>query len=1083
MGVFKKSSGLEINRRTDTTISVTVPPNNPDFTSVAGYAHTLTIQELTEELGTSANDGLSKNESIRRLESHGENLLQGKDGVSALRVFIGQLANALTIVLVAAMALSFGVKDFIEGAVIAAVIVLNTTVGFFQEYKAEKTMDSLRQLSSPTAFVIRNGEGVAIPAKNVVPGDLVNIKVGDVVPADLRLTWVSNLEISEQLLTGESVPVAKNTETYGTEQTDIPIGDRLNLCYASTIVTKGRGKGITIGTAMNTQIGRIANAISGNDSLAEEEDTRPWRSRWSDKIQTLTGLKTGTPLQIKLSKLAYFLFACAILLIIIVFSVARFRVTNEVVLYGIAAAIAIIPESLIAVLTLTMAAGTRTMAKEHVIVRKLDALENLGGVTDICSDKTGTLTLGQMSVQQLWLAGDSGASPEFSAETNPDALEPKGNVVRDSDKTVLEISSLPQGFRQAVLVASLCNVATIRRNLKGQWKSTGDPTEVALQVFASKLGLGRADLTGEGPEAEDRPRPAMGKVIDYGVPEHERDVKFTDDQDKKKKEKRFDLKVEFPFSSDLKRMTTIYEDKWDSQFALVLIKGAAERILDASNSYIPSPEADPLETAPLTPEVRECFMEKYENLAAQGLRVIGLAHRKIPRDEVNGIAREEAEKDFTFLALAGISDPPRPETVGAVRACKAAGIVVHMLTGDHISTARAIAQSVEIISPDSPQSAVMTAQEFDKLSDKEIDALPELPLVIARCAPETKVRMIHAGKRRGKHMSMSGDGVNDSPALKLAPVGIAMGMAGSDVAKDASDLVLTDDNFDSIRVAVSEGRRLFANIQRFILHLLTTNVAEVLLLIVGLCFQDRDGRSVFPLSPIGVLWVNMLTSSPPAFGLGLEKAPPDLMRKPPHSTKEGVFSWPVIIDCIAYGVIMGGTCLANFVIVVYGRYGGNLGVDCNHSSSDICNTVFRARSTTFATLIFQILLYAWELKSFDRSLFSLTPGRAFYKDLWSNQTLFWSVIAGMVSVVLPIYIPGFNNRVFYQAPIGWEWGLVVGMSLVFIVWCEVWKMIRRPLYRRWAPPPVQVDNWAAWAEPVSGHSSTTVTSAEKKEHS
>lgn len=1059
--MFKKNNNLKLDRRTDTTISVTVPPVNPDFTSVASYAHTITVQQLTEELGTSATDGLSKNESVRRLESHGENLLEGNDGISAWSVFVKQLANALTVVLVAAMALSFGVEDFIEGAVIAAVIVLNTTVGFFQEYRAEKTMDSLRQLSSPTAFVIRNGEGVAIPAKNLVPGDLVNIKTGDVVPADLRLVTCSSLELSEMLLTGESVPVSKNVDTYKEDELDIPIGDRLNLCYASTVVTKGRGTGIVVGTAMNTQIGRIADAISGKKSgESDEEDTRPFGARAWDKIKGWLGLKSGTPLQIKLSKLAYFLFGCAIILILIVFAVARFEITNEVVLYAIAAAIAIIPESLIAVLTLTMAVGTRKMATENVIVRKLDALENLGGVTDICSDKTGTLTLGQMSVQKFWLAGLPESSSEFTVPTNPDALEPRGEVLRDTNNTALDIGALPPAVSQAARVASLCNVATVRRNLKGQWKSTGDPTEVALQVFAGKLGLGRPDLTGEGPDVEERTlRPAMGKVIDYGVPEKDR-VQFADGKEaekKKKKDARFELKAEFPFSSELKRMTTIYTDKEDPENAYILIKGASERILDASVSFIPSPEAEPTTTAPLTPEVRNAFMEKYEELASQGLRVIGLAQRIVPLGQIEGIEREAAEKDFTFLALVGIHDPPRPETVGAVRACKRAGIVVHMLTGDHISTARAIAKSVEIIGPDAPASAVMTATEFDRLSDKEVDALPELPLVIARCAPETKVRMIHAGKRRGKHMSMSGDGVNDSPALKLAPVGIAMGMAGSDVAKDASDLVLTDDNFDSIRVAVTEGRRLFINIQRFILHLLTTNVAEVVLLIVGLCFQDESGRSVFPLSPIGVLWVNMLTSSPPAFGLGVEKAPADLMTRPPHSVKEGVFTWPVILDCVSYGFVMGGTCLINFVIVVYGRYGGDLGEQCNHAAGDVCNTVFRGRSTVFATLIFQILLYAWELKSFERSMFALTPGRPFWKDLWMNQTLFWAVIGGMISVVLPIYIPGFNNKVFYQKPIGWEWGLVVGMTIAFIAWCELWKVLRKPLYRRWEPAKVQYD--------------------------
>ncbi|KAF8992359.1 sodium transport ATPase [Cyathus striatus] len=1063
---FKRRSGLELRSRTDTTISVTVPPNNPDFTSVANDAHTISPSQLSGDLGTSLSDGLSKNEVTRRLERYGENMLKGEGGVSAWRVLVGQLANALTVVLLAAMALSYGVQDFIEGSVIAAVIVLNTTVGFFQEYRAEKTMDSLRQLSSPSAVVIRNGESTTIPAKTVVPGDIVLIKAGDVVPADLRLISVSNLEVSEQLLTGESLPVAKTTDTFEREDLDLPIGDRLNLCYSSTVVTKGRGTGIVIGTAMNTQIGRIADAISGkNVSQDENEEPGPFWYRAKETIMSWLGLRTGTLLQIKLAKLAYLLFLCAIILAIIVFSVARWDVTNTVALYAIATAISIIPESLIAVLTLTMAVGTRRMAQEHVIVRKLDALENLGGVTDICSDKTGTLTLGKMSVRKLWVAADPQKAIELTAETNPDALEPAGIVRCENTGDVLNTSALDEGIAQAVRAAALCNVATIQRNLKGQWKSTGDPTEVALQVFATKLQLGRPSLTSDSMALDAPPGgPAMGEIIeDKRAPayENEKDlgqIKFMDCVAQEGKvPKRFELRAEFPFSSELKRMTTIYFDRESKDQALCLIKGAVERILDLSVSYIPDPSGAPGITAPLTREICNVFLAKAEELASQGLRIIGLGSKLLPECEVEGISREDVEKKFTFLGLAGIFDPPRPETVGAVRACKQAGIVVHMLTGDHLTTARAIAESVEIISPDAPPSAVMTAIEFDKLTDKEIDALPELPLVIARCAPETKVRMIHAGKRRGKHMSMSGDGVNDSPALKLAPVGIAMGMAGSDVAKDASDLVLTDDNFDSIRVAVTEGRRLFLNIQRFILHLLSVNIGEVLLLIVGLCFVDEDGTSVFPLSPIGVLWVNMLTSAPPAFGLGMEEAPKDLMRKPPHSARDGVFSWPIIIDTFGYGIMMGATCLASFVIVIYAGNNGNLGHGCNHAAElESCRAVFRARSTVFAALTFEILLYAWELKSLERSLFSLNPGVPFYKDVWANQVLLWSVFGGMASVVLPIYIPGFSDRVFYQTSITWEWGVIVGATAVFVVWCEIWKLIRKPLYKRWTPKIIEL---------------------------
>ncbi|KAJ1306049.1 hypothetical protein OPQ81_010762 [Rhizoctonia solani] len=370
-----------------------------------------------------------------------------------------------------------------------------------------------------------------------------------------------------------------------------------------------------------------------------------------------------------------------------------------------------------------------------------------------------------------------------------------------------------------------------------------------------------------------------------------------------------------------------------------------------------------------------------------------------------------------------------------------------MLTGDHAATAAAIAREIEIVGPDArvggKDGQIMTAAEFDRLTDEEIDQLPELPLVIARCAPQTKVRMIEAGSRRRKYMAMTGDGVNDAPSLKLAPVGIAMGMGGSDVAKDASDLVLTDDNFDSIRSAISEGRRIFDNIQRFVLHLLATNVAEVVLLVIGLCFIDNQGASVFPLSPLAVLWINMVTSSPPAFGLGLEKPATNIMKRPPHNTKTGVFTLQVIGDVFFYGFVMGATSLVAFVIVVYGANDGNLGRECNHGSHQGCDAVLRARSTVFATLIFQILFYAWELKALDRSMFNITPGRLFTKDLWANQILFWSVVIGCASVPLAIYVPGLNTRVFYQSGITWEWGIIIGMTLVFIVSAELWKIFVR----------------------------------------
>ncbi|KAJ7182704.1 sodium transport ATPase [Mycena crocata] len=1025
--------------------------------SILDTAHWLEVEAVIRHLDTARPDGIREDEAQQRLEKFGDNGLVGEGGVSAAKVLVRQMANALTLVLVAAMAIGYGVQDWVEGGVITAVIVLNVAIGFFQEYKAEKSMDSLRSLASPTALVTRGGETKQIPAKHVVPGDLVHIKHGDVVPADLRLFFVSNLEVDEALLTGEALPVAKCADALTRPQLGVPfathetgsqtlipppahssgslsgsqiaVGDRINLAFSSTTVTRGRGSGIVIGTAMSTQIGRIAESMQNKRKRVTPEGNKLplWKRVWEISM-TILGLRTGTPLQIKLNKLAYALFLLAVVLLLIVFAVAKFRVTNEVAIYAIALAIAVIPESLISVLTITMSTGTSRMAKAHVVVRQLNALEALGSVTDICSDKTGTLTAGKMLVRKFWLptlsnactSTDGNLPMEYLVDSGSEVLEPTGDVYAESGekKQLLDLKEHLRA-KEFVLCASLCNVATVNKNREEKWVSTGDPTEVALQVFASKLGHGRSTLTSTNVDSDDNI------------------------SNEKADGKRYLLKLELPFDSDVKRMSTVYVDRQAEDGAdpvVVFLKGAVERVLDACTHVFTGSG----ERISLTDALKQAVFAQTEQLASQGLRVLALASRRpqfaLDLSSEITLERTDVEREHCFIGLAGIYDPPRPESVHAVRACRQAGIVVHMLTGDHQATATAIARDIEIIGPDSPASAVMPAAEFNAMTDKEIDDMGELPLVIARCDPDTKVRMIEAGKRRGKYMAMTGDGVNDAPSLKLAPVGIGMGQ-GSDVAKNASELVLTDNNFDSIRAAISEGRRIFDNIQRFILHLLTTNVAEVILLICGLAFQDESAESVYPLSPLAVLWLNMLTGGPPAFGLGLEPAAVDVMLRPPQDAKTGVFSWPVIIDTLFYGFVMGVTTLMNFVIVLHGKNNGELGHDCNREPSESCEVVFRARSTVFATLTFQILLYAWELKSFDRSLFSLNPDRPFYKDLWANRVLFWSVVLGSASVPICIYVPGLSDHVFYQKGITWEWGLVVGMTLVFVASIEIWKVL------------------------------------------
>ncbi|QRV93294.1 potassium/sodium efflux P-type ATPase [Ceratobasidium sp. AG-Ba] len=1032
----------------------------PSQIPLSERAHLLDSSAIIRKLQTSERDGLTDDEARRRLEEYGENALDDEGGVSAFKVLIRQMANALTLVLVAACALSWGVKDFVEGAVITAVIVANVVIGFFQEYKAEKTMESLRSLSSPTAVVIRGGEAKTIPSRHIVPGDMVMVKLGDVVPADIRIVTAANVECDEALLTGEALPVAKIVHRLSEKDRklmeddedgpdpdhvhsdgDIGVGDRINMLFSSANVVKGRATGVVVATGMGTQVGAIANAMRKKGGRVRKVDDEGNKIgvhvQLKERIMIWLGLRSGTPLQIKLSKLAYLLFICAVILAIIVFAVAKFHITNEVAIYAIALGIAVIPESLIAVLTITMSAGTSRMAKQHVIVRKLNALEALGGVTDVCSDKTGTLTQGKMVVRKLWVASGkigqdqkvaggssgqttSGDSRMFSVETGTEALRPEGRLL-DEEEREIKPGSLDDGLRALVECASLCNVATISQNKEGIWKSTGDPTEVALQVLAHKLQLGRPTLARVQTEDDE------GEIHD------------------RKESRRYKLLVEFPFDSELKRMSVVYADR-DQAENLVLLKGAVENVLAASSACLASPTSSIENAVPLTDDVCAATLAQTESLAAQGLRVIALAARRVAPAS-SQLSREQAETELTFLGLAGIYDPPRPESRDAVRACKAAGIIVHMLTGDHAATAAAIAREIEIVGPDAvvggKKGEIMTAAEFDRMTDAEIDRLPELPLVIARCAPRTKVRMIEAGVRRRKYLAMTGDGVNDAPSLKLAPVGVAMGMGGSDVAKDASDLVLTDDNFDSIRSAISEGRRIFDNIQRFVLHLLGANVAEVVLLVIGLCFIDSTGASVFPLSPLAILWINMVTSGPPAFGLGLEKPAANIMKRPPHNVKTGIFTLQIIIEIMFYGLVMGATSLIAFVIVIYGANSGNLGVDCNRQYDDACNPAFRARSTAFATLTFQILIFAWELKSLDRSMFSITPGRPFYKDLWMNQTLFWSVIFGSATVPIAIYVPGLNTRVFHQSGITWEWGLIIGMTVFFVVCCEIWKIFVR----------------------------------------
>ncbi|KAL9058153.1 MAG: hypothetical protein Q9162_001877 [Coniocarpon cinnabarinum] len=601
--------------------------------------------------------------------------------------------------------------------------------------------------------------------------------------------------------------------------------------------------------------------------------------------------------------------------------------------------------------------------------------------------------------------------------------KPPSELSFDRSERLLQSQTMEKNIDDPALegllrTAGLANLAVVHES-NGEWHARGEPTEIAIQVFASRFGWNRRSKTSNTSPT-------------------------------------FQQLCEFPFSSDIKRMSVIVQE-CNSRSVYVLTKGAVERVLDRCTHVQQSHETSQLTL--LNDTTRNEIFEQVDAISASGLRCLALASRQLqnppPNDNFSEPDRGEVECDLTLHGLIGLYDPPRPESAGAVASCHLAGINVHMLTGDHIGTATAIAKQVgilpqrlELLRKDVNDAMIMKASDFDGLSDSAIDALPVLPLVVARCAPQTKVRMIEALHRRDKFCAMTGDGVNDSPSLKRADVGIAMGASGSDVAKDAADIILTDDNFASILNAIEEGRRMFDNIQKFVLHLLALNVAQACVLLVGLTFKDVRDLSVFPLSPVQILWLIMVTSGLPDMGLGFEKAEPRILRRPPVSLKKGIFTFEILFDMLFYGLWIAAISLGSFSIVVWGFGDGELGSNCNKGYSLECDTVFRARGTNFAVLTWCSLFLAWEVIDLQRSFFRMQPESKKYftqwmYDVWRNKVLFSSVMAGFILIFPLLYVPLLNHDVFVHEGISWEWALVFIGSLLFFAGVELWKIAKR----------------------------------------
>jgi P-type Ca2+ transporter type 2C len=780
---------------------------------------TRSAAEVAAELGTDVDRGLSGGEAAARLETFGRNELVEQRRKPPWRLFVEQFTNAMIIVLLAAAAITAALGDLKDTVVILAIVILNGIVGFVQEYRAEQALDALKRMASPTARVVRDGETVLIPAPEVVPGDIVHLDAGDIVTADLRLLEARALRINEAALTGESEPAEKSIEALP----DVPDGvlaDRRNVAFNGTAVVYGRGRGIVVATGMATSLGRVA-----------------------ELLQEHAGGQT--PLQKRLSTLGKALAVLAVVVCTIVFAtgVARGESPETMFLVAVSLAVAAIPEGLPAVVTVALALGARRMARRRALVRKLPAVETLGSVTVICSDKTGTLTENRMLVERAW-------TPAGAFIVRGEGYAPDGEIVPAAGTGAepgTEPAPLDDGAAAALdelaRIAAACNDATLRAPAKagGSWTITGDPTEGALLAFAGKRGVFAHDLLARRPRVE-----------------------------------------ELTFDAARRRMTTLHAD---GDRIWIATKGALEAI------------------APLLAEADRPGLGAAEkaaaDYAADGYRVLALAQRElpaVPRD------LEDAESGLRLVGLIAMADPPRPASAGSIAACREAGVTPIMITGDHPLTGAAIARRIGILRPGDE---TLTGADLDDLDDDAFAARVERVSVYARMNPEQKLRIVEAWRARGAVVAMTGDGVNDAPALRLADIGVAMGITGTEVSKEAADMVLADDDFSTIVHAVEEGRRIYDNIRRFVRYLLTTNSAEVWVMFLA----PFLGLPI-PLLAVQILWINLVTDGLPALALGVEPVEPDAMRRPPRPSGESILGAGLWRQALWVGLVMAAVVLA-----------------------------------------------------------------------------------------------------------------------------------------------------------------------------
>jgi Ca2+-transporting ATPase len=920
--------------------------------------HCLSIDHVTNGLGSHIENGLSEAEVQKRIKEHGYNELTEKPRPGFLKMLLDQFNNFLIIILIIAAVVSLLLGEFVDAIAIMVIVVINAVVGVVQESKAEQALAALKKMAAPNAQVIRDGHQMTVASRELVPGDIVLIEAGNYIPADMRLVEGYNLKVEEASLTGESVPVEK--EAAVVLDKEIPLGDRKNSAFMSTLVTYGRGKGIVTGTGMHTQIGLIADMLQSY----EEE---------------------ATPLQNKLDQLAKMLGIGCLAICAIIFIWGLIRDTHlstifkdgflayltaekkdivELFMTAVSLAIAAVPEGLPAVVTICLALGMQRMIRRHALIRKLPAVETLGCATVICSDKTGTLTQNEMTVVQGWAGGKrfkvsgEGYSPVGQFSLNEQSFDP----LQD-----LGSSLLLHG-------AVLCNDAKLEeRELDGggkTWRMIGDPTEGAMVVAAAKGGLWR-----------------------------------------KKLEEMIPRVSEIPFDSDRKRMTTIHKPKEKDSLKgidkplVAFVKGAPDMVLNLCESIVEDGRIVPIDH-----QKKETVLENNRDLARHALRVLGVAFR--PMDAMpESCNAETVEQGLTFVGLMGMIDPPRQEVKDAVKVAQGAGLKSVMVTGDYKDTAEAVAREIGLLTP---QGKVFTGAELDAMSQEELTQVIEQVEVCCRVSPQHKTKIVEAFKARGHVVAMTGDGVNDAPALKRANIGVAMGITGTDVTKETADMVLTNDNYASIVSAVEEGRIIYSNIRKFVYFLLVCNVGEILIVFFSMLF----GMPI-PFRPIMLLWLNLVTDGAPALALGLEKGDPDIMKRPPRPTKEPVINREMAAGLLTIPVV---DTIAMLIVFSIGltRYPDSLAT---------------AQTMAFVALCTSELLRAYTARSEHYSILSV--------GVFSNRWMNWAVLASLVLVLITVYVP-FLRPFFGTTFLGLtDWVEMIPFILMAPVAAELVKIYLR----------------------------------------